>query len=469
VTAWALDVNSAPYPVTTLDVDWLQRTFVPGFAYGAERYDLPFTVELERFHGRLYEAGVPRESNGRSEELMLDAVASLSDLWAGVLPEVQSILAGWDGVPFDESVARARRMWELHFVIAFPELVALSVFEGLYRELFPEAEPLAATRLLAGAPTEASAADDALWQIAQLDEPDAPLEAWLDRHGARSDGLISVSVPSWREDRSLVEAALAALRAGPAPAEARARQAGLRDDAITDARSRLAAYPAAVRSRFDELLASAQVANVLHEDHHLWIDGPVTYHSRRAILAEGHRLGIGADVFHLTVDEILAGDGVHALVSARRGEPAEATPPATVGAHGDEGDSAPPDLVSAALSKTFAPAQAESAQAGTILGNAASPGIARGTVRVVRTLAESGRLAPGEILVTPVTTPPWTPVLARAGAVVTDAGGMLSHCAVVAREFGVPAVVGTRVATSQLEDGQLVEVDGARGTVVVLG
>jgi pyruvate,water dikinase len=83
----------------------------------------------------------------------------------------------------------------------------------------------------------------------------------------------------------------------------------------------------------------------------------------------------------------------------------------------------------------------------------------------VRTLADADRLNPGDILVTEFTAPPWTPLFATVSAVVTDAGGILSHCAVVAREYGIPAVVGTSDATTRLHNGQTVTVDGTAGSV----
>lgn len=103
---------------------------------------------------------------------------------------------------------------------------------------------------------------------------------------------------------------------------------------------------------------------------------------------------------------------------------------------------------------------------GRLTGIGASGGTAVGRVRVVRgTLTD---LEPGEILVARVTDVGWTPFFTVAGAVVTDAGGLMAHAAVVARELGIPAVVGTDVATEVLVDGQLVEVDGTAGTVTVL-
>jgi pyruvate,water dikinase len=102
---------------------------------------------------------------------------------------------------------------------------------------------------------------------------------------------------------------------------------------------------------------------------------------------------------------------------------------------------------------------------GVVRGHAGSPGRAAGPARVIISIADADRLRPGDILVTQATAPPWTPLFAVAAAVVTDAGGVLSHCAVVAREYGLPAVVGTGTATATIRDGQWLEVDGDAGTV----
>jgi len=100
-------------------------------------------------------------------------------------------------------------------------------------------------------------------------------------------------------------------------------------------------------------------------------------------------------------------------------------------------------------------------------GVPASPGRATGVVRVIRGLGEFDRLQPGDVLVAPVTTPAWTPLFARASAVVTDTGGIGSHSSIVAREYGIPAVIGTGDATARLRDGQIVTVDGNAGLVEV--
>jgi pyruvate, water dikinase len=98
-------------------------------------------------------------------------------------------------------------------------------------------------------------------------------------------------------------------------------------------------------------------------------------------------------------------------------------------------------------------------------GTPASPGTALGPVRVITGLDDFGRFRAGEVLVCRTTSPAWTPLLARASAVVTEIGGMLAHAAIVAREFGIPGVVAVPGATAMLADGQQVVVDGSAGTV----
>ena len=104
---------------------------------------------------------------------------------------------------------------------------------------------------------------------------------------------------------------------------------------------------------------------------------------------------------------------------------------------------------------------------GTVLvsGLGAAPGLATGPVRVLRNPAEGRTLLDGEVLVAPMTNPDWVPTLRRAGAIVTDGGGITCHAAIIGRELGLPAVVATRDATTTLHDGDLVTVDGARGQV----
>ena len=101
-------------------------------------------------------------------------------------------------------------------------------------------------------------------------------------------------------------------------------------------------------------------------------------------------------------------------------------------------------------------------------GTGASPGIVRGPARVALGPEDFGRIRPGDIIVCPSSNPSWVPVFAIAGGLVTNTGGVICHAAVVAREFGLPAVVGVTDATELVADGRQVEIDGARGLVRLL-
>ena len=103
-----------------------------------------------------------------------------------------------------------------------------------------------------------------------------------------------------------------------------------------------------------------------------------------------------------------------------------------------------------------------------IHGFAASSGVVEGPARLVKSVQEISKLRPGDILVCQVTNPTWTPVFQKIAAAVSDIGGSMSHAAIVAREFGLPAVVGTGSATSRIRDGQRIRVDGGRGVVTLL-
>jgi pyruvate,water dikinase len=104
----------------------------------------------------------------------------------------------------------------------------------------------------------------------------------------------------------------------------------------------------------------------------------------------------------------------------------------------------------------------------TIKGVPTSPGTATATARVLHGPEDFDQMQPGDILVAGITTPAWTPLFAMAAGVVTDIGGPLSHGSIVAREYGIPAVLGTGSATRFIQSGQTITIDGSAGTVTIL-
>jgi phosphohistidine swiveling domain-containing protein len=163
------------------------------------------------------------------------------------------------------------------------------------------------------------------------------------------------------------------------------------------------------------------------------------------------------DIFYLTLDEM---DDVAAsprpmfeTVQARRGEY-------------ELNRSSPwPDIIRGGRGIFTEAARPVEAVDGQLHGVAGSPGLVTGVARVIRGPEEFSRLQKNDILVAPLTNPAWTPLFAVAGAVITEVGGILSHGAIVAREYGIPAVLSVAGVTSQVSDGQTITVDGNRGIV----
>jgi rifampicin phosphotransferase len=195
-----------------------------------------------------------------------------------------------------------------------------------------------------------------------------------------------------------------------------------------------------------------------------------------AALARNGVIDNGDDVFFLHQDEVRSaladGGDMRDVVEQRRAEveaAAQITPPPFVGTPPpppQPGDFVDPfiDAVVSRLLGIKAPPVGDQ-DANLIDGVAGSPGTYTGVARVVRSLEEAGDLEDGEVMVCEMTLPPWVPVFAIAGAVVSDVGGIMSHCAIVAREFGIPAVVGSVDGTTRIQTGQTVTVDGTNGNV----
>ena len=230
---------------------------------------------------------------------------------------------------------------------------------------------------------------------------------------------------------------------------------------------------------FETLLKAAQVAAIVHEDHNFWIDQRLFYHVRRVILEFGGRLAqAGAldaanNVLYLTLDELQNGQDISMkrLVQERKTEMehfSQVTPPPMLGTAPAFEMTDGGSMVRAMFKGEMSPAPTGNSEINKVKGLPGSAGVTRGTARVIHSLADAGKLQPGDVLIASATEPPWTPLFATASAIVTDAGGVLSHSAVVAREYRIPAVVGTGKATTTFKDGQLLEVDGNQGIVRVV-
>lgn len=279
----------------------------------------------------------------------------------------------------------------------------------------------------------------------------ADVEDYLRDFGFREMSIFTVGLPPLRETPEVAHGLIKGLAQGPparsdGPTRFERARAELR--AVRGLRARLL-IPVIRR-----LLVAARTSAGFREDSHYQMVMTLAV-ARRVLLELGARfterdvLDVAEDIAYLERDEVTAlpPAAVRDVVATRKAARRAALP-----------------------GYTIVPARLQAQPDGRrVRGTPASRGTATGPVRVVHDESEFASLQGGEVLVCPYTNPTWTPLFSLAAAVVVDAGGAASHAAIVAREHGIPAVMGTVHGTRVLSDGQRVVVDGGAGTVELAG
>ncbi|MGP3965408.1 PEP/pyruvate-binding domain-containing protein [Nonomuraea sp. 3N208] len=318
--------------------------------------------------------------------------------------------------------------------------------------------------LLFGAVTRTMQANQALARLAELagrtgaldaDPPPAEFQAafqeFMAEYGHRETlSPILVTPPSWADDPETVRGLIRVLAAEPSERKA-----------ADDAMKRLLDHPLLRnprrRARMKRWVAAARAGVAFREDSHFYFTMPQPI-LRRSLVELGRRLrdkGVldqPEDVFHLRLEELESFQDT-AEDRERLREVARARAVKRE------------ELAGTRLIDPAAVFPARQSGDALLTGSPASGGVVTGPVKVIREPSEFGKLDAGDVLVCPYTNPSWTPLFQRAAAVVVDSGGAASHAAIVAREYGIPAVMGTGTGTSVLEDGRLVTVNGDTGTV----
>jgi pyruvate,water dikinase len=504
---WRFDPMHNPDVATPLSFDVYMEPLIRGFGFlrlcqqnyyiyvhalvMGPRVSGPVPVEAIHAGGRRWREEIIPEIRGFDDYYRLTDFDAMSD------EQLASEL--------DRLVEVRVRCGELHSMATMPWWMGMMNLIETVKDV-TGGDDLAALRLIQGHGNKSVEAGEGLWKLSRLAASipqvaetlttlkDAPADkqlaalneisaaqpfleqfgAFLDEFGWRS-GLFEFSAPTWIEDPATPLDQIRAFLAMPEydfPAEQR-KQAEEREAYV---RETMASLEPDKRERLQSAIDAAVDVGSILEDHNYYIDQRVGVLPRRLVLAVGRRLVSGGtlsrteDVFYLRHAEVrvaLLGEanGVAELVERRREEMARwarFSPPEMVGAPPPEAPAdAPPD-------RFWGTRNLRSDRPNELKGNAASAGVARGPARVLATLDEARRFQPGDVLVTRTTMPPWTPLFAVASAVITETGGILSHAAVTAREYGLPAVLCVENATRLIKDGQPLEVDGSNGTVRIL-
>ena len=310
----------------------------------------------------------------------------------------------------------------------------------------------------------------------------ADFNGYLDEFGWRPNSWGEFHVPTWAENPRLPLMLIGRYISDPklTPALAIQRSIAQREAAVEELEAKL--DPAKL-SQFRDMLSAASAHVPMSEGRALW-QLLIVGATRIPFLALGRKLAAAGaidqadDVFFLTTSETK--DAAHnpsadwkKTVAERRANFAVAenlSPPPFLGSPPDL-SKLPPEIAAGIepLMHLFFGAGAPDVEGKQIRVQAASKGVVHARARVIRNLGEAERLQNGEVLVCQTTAPPWTPLFSVASAVVTDSGGVLSHSAICAREYAIPCVVATQVATRMIPDGAMVTVDGTAGTVVIEG
>jgi pyruvate,water dikinase len=402
-----------------------------------------------------------------------------------------------------------QRAWEIHFEIMYPLLAIYLQLYGVCAE--NGIDPGSIAKMLQGRDSKIMETDRAMWDLAdeakRLDitthfehEPDhirAALTAaggnasvWLTKfddflqlYGWRTEGIADINIPSWNENQA---SPLGQLRNFVAMDERHDFDKALesshheREEAIDDARSKLSGD---ALGAFNELLAINTVANFAwwNEDHNYYIDLRASIPMRRGALAVA--AAVGADtyddslfLFFPELEEVCSGTkqwkDLQSIATARHEyydhyQELRPTIPKVVGTLPDKIED--PVLIEIfGMHKHYFDGLKADAHTTMLSGFPASQGVVQGRARVMLSAMELFDLEEGEILVTEATSPNWTPAFAIIAACVCDGGGSLTHAATVSREYGIPCVVGTSVATLRINTGDLIEVDGTKGVVTIV-
>lgn len=528
--SWELDTVHVPRPWSRFQCEVHAANLPIGFREGARRYGLLIdTLRFESVHGFIYASPTPAAPAEMPARFAAAAQAFEKRLWrqdldlwlstakpatiraqfalqavdpaglddeallahldrcrtnltlmvrqhhrfnmAAILPvgDLIAHLTAWTGAPVGKFLALLRGHAPEsagHYAELDALVVAIradATAQALLREAVSPAETIARLRTAPGAVGPAA-------------------NAYLDLIGYRLlDSLDTGDAYGLEQPEVLVNAIRLAVERGPgAPAMASAEETTQMRDLV----------PAAHRETFDGLLAEARNNSRLRDERGLYSDVWAAGICRRAILEAGTRLvakGRLQSPAHLVeagykeMKAILQGQegpSAEALAARRRfrdahksveappflGDPPKPPPPL---------DGLPPPTqrvmraIGAGMGSIFAPSTAAASKT-VIRGIGASPGTYTGTARLIASPAEFGRLQRGDVLVTSTTTESFNIVLPLLGAVVTDAGGLLSHAAIVSREYGIPGVVGCREATKRIADGATLRVDGGTGEVTLL-
>jgi pyruvate,water dikinase len=494
--------------IGTIDVDTQWQVQARAARFG--QYVSPILADFQSYWAM--RAGELQSAYDHFDNLDLSAM-SLPEVWAAV----------------KDAYAFHRRAWFIHFEVMYVLTANYLAFYALAEEIGLAGSQVSS--FLSGQETFYSRTDEELWRLAGLArtlgvEPAlmsgspadmraaiaalphggtwlASFDQFLSAYGQRVEETCRIDIPSWAEDPAPALYSVGAFLSKPDGFDFHAARAA----AVTERDSQVEAARRSLNggdlTRFNEALASNHAANFAwwNEEHNYLIDRRAAIPVRRATLELGARLASSEEIsdptdlffaFKPELFGVMSGGGssswaeLRAMIPDRRayfehwrergpslppmlGTIPEVVPdPIMIEVFGLSGQFLETMRGKGGAGSGDASGAGAAAGVTEVRGFPAAKGVADGVARVITTVADLHLVQPGEILVCGGTTTEWTPAFGIITACVCDTGGSLTHAAIVSREYGIPCVVGTAIATQVVKTGMRIRVDGRAGTVLVL-
>lgn len=519
---WFLDELHLPGSLTPLFASYMAPAVTEGTKKAYETLKLP----IDQFHIKIsdshyyqntvsYKGDIAKrlEENAQTIEALLPNLSEI--FWNYMNQELIPYVTKLDQYRKDGfTLTEAReilvelyefykRAWEIHFEVVMPRGSVGLMLEDAYKNLTGDTNITYVYDFLEGVMNKSLETDGALWNLAKIVK-ESPELATLFASVAKEDLVSELSSSSkgqsfllqvqdtlevygWRianshefSDETWVENpeyALAVISEYIKKdfdfEQEFAHVVAEREQKVSDL---LAKYPESdAKASFKQMYEWALAYWGVDEDHHFYIDAMLPAKARLfllevgTLLVDANAIKEKNDIFYLYLDELVElvnnpSDMTTKIVErkAEHEQNSKKNIPQTYGVPPQE--EAPP-----VIERIFGTKSAEvNEQEHSFKGYAASKGAHTGIVKIVRDQNDFSKVQKGDVLVCKTTLPPWTVLFSIAGAVITDAGGILSHAGTVAREYKLPAVLGTRVSTQMLHDGDTVTVDGTNGVVYIV-
>ncbi|WP_242292120.1 PEP-utilizing enzyme [Bacillus cereus group sp. BfR-BA-01441] len=515
---WVQNDVHFPRPLTPLFTSLIMPAMSNGTEVCYEKMKMQIKkVDVKSLNGYYYQSVVPRSKEDYSHEkhksIMMNEIPNitkkLDDYVDNIFnPFYENLSAFQTKNKSSQLILQAvkeleqffMQAWVIHYEVLTPKQAAGWILEEMYSQLFSSEDKSVIYDLLIGTMNKSLETDKAIWelsrkvksstklnyvfektdieslaeQLASIEEGQefiSDLQRVMNEYGYRSANFHDFNEETWVENPKYILGIVKTYLNINYDFNEKFIELNTKRNKLFN--QLLSEIPdSKEKQRFISMIQTTLHIWRIEEDHHFYIDAMLPARSRLFFLEVGNYLVEQQmildkhDIFYLYINEVKElleqPNNVRDLIETRKKKHRENMKNIPVPFVGD-----PANMGNAYELEQIVgfPQEPINKQQQSFKGAAASKGLYKGKVKIIHSQEDFHRVNKGDILVSKTTTPPWTVLFPIVGAIITDSGGILSHAGIIAREYGVPAVLGTKVATSILKNGDKVTVDGTSGIV----